>query len=181
MSPLTGGSKPKHGADAGKALARQMAHFSPKVIQTKRRMAHPVRKGVLASVRNGFTGLLPIDNASAPTRGYIDSSGQHSTTGPRLREIPVVLALLGYPGPQLLRSGSIHSVQLRRNALGLADAAAHYSRRSIVELAQVRQRLGIARIQPDRFFKLGPHSLAQRIGAHERSPVGLLAQRPAQP
>jgi len=32
-------------------------------------MAHPVRKGVLASVRNGFTGLLPIDNASAPTAG----------------------------------------------------------------------------------------------------------------
>lgn len=94
MSPLTGGSKPKHGADAGKALARQMAHFSPKVIQTKRRMAHPVRKGVLASVRNGFTGLLPIDNASAPTRGYIDSSGQYSTTRRRRREFAVVLALL---------------------------------------------------------------------------------------
>jgi lysophospholipase L1-like esterase len=94
VSPPTGGSKPRRGAAAGKALARQMAHFSPKVIQTKRRMAHPVRRGPIASLRNAFTGLLPIDNAPGHSGGFIDSSGQYSTTRRRRREFAVVLALI---------------------------------------------------------------------------------------
>ncbi len=51
----------------------------------------------------------------------------------------------------------------------------------VIKLAQVGQRLGIARIQPDRLFKLRPHPLGQRIRAQERGPVCLLAQGAAQP
>ena len=84
---------PKQGSEAGKAIARQMAHFSPKVIQTKRRMAHPVRRGPLWSLRNALAGLLPIANEPVPALGSGDAPAPSSTSR-RRREFAVVLALL---------------------------------------------------------------------------------------
>ena len=84
---------PKRASDAGKALSRQMAHFSPKVVQTKRRMAHPVRRGRLWFLRNAFVGLLPFSSETGTGLGPGDALGQPSTSR-RRREFAVVVALL---------------------------------------------------------------------------------------
>jgi lysophospholipase L1-like esterase len=59
MSPLPGGSNPEPDAEVGPARIRQMAHFDPKVAQTKRLMAHPVRRGPLGALDRALAGLRP--------------------------------------------------------------------------------------------------------------------------
>ena len=93
----------------------------------------------------------------------------------------IILALFGDLGPQFVAADGVKPVQLRRHCRSLVHAAAHEARRGIVKLAQIRQRRSVAWIQPDGLLKLDAHALAQRIGAHKRSPAGLLAQSPAQP
>ena len=75
----------------------------------------------------------------------------------------------------------IDFIQLRGDGQSLVNAAAQETRRLLVKLAQVGERFGIAGIQPDRLFKLFPHTLGKRIGGKKRGPAGLLSQGAAQP
>ena len=94
MSPLSGGSKPGRGGESGKMRPGQMAHFSPKVAQTKRLMAHPVRRGPLWAVRGAIAGALPNASDSGPDAGSAGRAGRFAAVRHRRRELAAVFALL---------------------------------------------------------------------------------------
>ena len=96
----------------------------------------------------------------------------------RRPEIPV---LLGDSRSQLVRPGLVDPVKPHRHRLSLGRASAYNARSLVVELTQIRQRLGIARVQSNRPLELHPRPLGQPVSLPERRSIGLLAQRPAQP
>src|SRR5215469_16075098 len=80
-----------------------------------------------------------------------------------------------------MRAGRVDTVQLKGDFRRLVGASAYHSRSLTVELAQVRQRLGIARIQLHSLFELGARPLGQVVCAEEVGPIRDLSQSAAVP
>jgi len=71
-----------------------MAHFSPKVAQAKRRMAHPVRRGPGGWFRAAFGDAEPGSAAAGSGGASAGLVRRFVPNAPRHRELLVVLALL---------------------------------------------------------------------------------------
>ena len=87
MTQSDGPTGPVGGTGPGPAGRIRMAHFDPKLTQSKRLMAHPVRRGPLGAV----AGLL---SPAEPRRSADAFDGGKPRLGRRHRELAAVLALL---------------------------------------------------------------------------------------
>ena len=85
MTPLDGGLESEAEVGSGPVPPLRMAHFDPKVGQTKGLMAHPVRRGPIGAI----AGLTATESHRA---GRI--TDERSRTDRRRRDLALVLALL---------------------------------------------------------------------------------------
>jgi lysophospholipase L1-like esterase len=94
MSSIRDGSKPVRGVESDAPLSRDMAHLDPKVVQSKRRMAHQVRPGLVRSARGAFASLLPAAAEAGPGGTVARFVDRFLPKSQRRREFAVVMALL---------------------------------------------------------------------------------------
>jgi lysophospholipase L1-like esterase len=94
MNTAGDGPKTRRAAESGGPQPHLMAHYSPKFAQTKRLMAHPVRRGPLWAVYNSISSLLPSSAEAGSIGTRTRFSGQVVTEQHRRRDFAVVLALL---------------------------------------------------------------------------------------
>jgi lysophospholipase L1-like esterase len=94
MNPAGGGPKGRPGVESGGPQPHLMAHYSPKFAQTKRLMAHPVRRGPFWAVYKAIASLLPSSDEAGSTSASPRFPGQLEPEQHRRRDFAVVLALL---------------------------------------------------------------------------------------